>query len=202
MSQHRRRFAWMILFASSLCTITAAQSTAPTTAPSVLKTDKLQEPPMQRAEWTPPKCDVPADVVAATTRLFQQGLADPRGCEYREMRVHTGDMYETDAGVVDCHGWIIPASDKNPQRFAVCWNGLVYRVASVGEIADLDADVNAVMKVKGDRWLGPDRLREAESVSEKTPQLIKVCLILRLGDGDLASRYWKWRTAAEKPSRQ
>ena len=72
----------------------------------------------QKAAWTAPKADVPADLVTATTRLFQQGLADPRGCDYRTISVGTGSCWSGDAGVAECHGWVLPAAEKTAQRFA------------------------------------------------------------------------------------
>src|SRR5678815_930439 len=43
-------------------------------------------PPQQTAPWTPPS-NVPADVVAVAKKLFDSGLADPRGCTYREIEI-------------------------------------------------------------------------------------------------------------------
>ncbi len=184
----------------------------PSTLP-VLLTDKLQEPPMQEAAWTPPKADVPEDVIAATTRLFQQGLADPRGCEYRSISVGTGSCWSGDGGVVQCHGWVLPATEKGSQQFAVCWNGLIYPALKVGDKADLKADIDAVIKADEDARAAtakdnPDfpfmRWRsgcpsEGESTSQSAMLPLKVSLLLRLGESDLAGRYWKcWTGPAAK----
>ena len=48
----------------------------------------------------------------------------------------------TPYGIVLTHAWVFPG------EFAVCWNGLVYRVKSVGAVADLEADVQAIVSTK------------------------------------------------------
>ena len=70
-----RKFPFKILVIALLM----AFCLGPTSEPSpVWKGETLPEPPMQRAAWSAPKVDLPADLLAATTRLFEQGLADPR----------------------------------------------------------------------------------------------------------------------------
>ncbi|HEY1684559.1 MAG TPA: hypothetical protein VGG19_07340 [Tepidisphaeraceae bacterium] len=97
------------------------------------------EPPMQQAAWSPPNTKLSADLTSATTILFQQGLVDPRGCEYRDISVGTGSCWNGDGRVLHCHGWVIPSADKESQKFVICWNGLVYPAVTVGEKA-LSAD--------------------------------------------------------------
>src|SRR5580658_1376491 len=50
-------------------------------------------PPMQGKPWTPPDTKLPPIVVDAIKELFDQGMADPRGCEYREVEIF--DPYDT-----------------------------------------------------------------------------------------------------------
>ena len=64
----------------------------------------LPAPPMQQAPWTPPPTSLPSNYVSATRALFKAGMADPRGCEYREIEVGTGDVWRGDGGVVSTHG--------------------------------------------------------------------------------------------------
>ena len=47
----------------------------------------LPTPPMQRAPWTPPQSTLGNAFADAVATLCQMGLPDPRGCEYREVRV-------------------------------------------------------------------------------------------------------------------
>jgi hypothetical protein len=130
--------------------------------------DSLPTPPRQSAPWTPPKTRLSSRLIAATRTLFEQGLADPRGCEYREIKTIQGDSDEQTAeGVVKSHGWLLPADPARPERFAVCWDGLVYPVLAVGPAADLRADA-------------------AKAVTESETRSLRLCMLLRLGKGRLA----------------
>src|ERR1035438_3559311 len=103
----------------------------------------LPSPPKQNSAWNAPATSLPSNYLSATTTLFEQGLADPRGCEYREIEVGTGSVWQGDGGVVRTHGWVLP--ETNSGNFAVCWNGLVYPVVSVGSKVDLTADVASLV---------------------------------------------------------
>ena len=76
------------------------------------------------------------------------------------------------------HGWVLPG--KVEQRFAVCWNGLVYPAISVGEPADLRADVRAAVQKTGRRW--QNALPEGFTMAHETCLPINGCLLFRLGD--------------------
>ncbi|MHC4253118.1 MAG: hypothetical protein ACYS9X_28700, partial [Planctomycetota bacterium] len=108
--------------------------------------ESIPAPPEQESPWAPPETELPEVFVTATAKLFAQGLADPRGCEYREIEVGTGSCWSGDAGVVRIHGWVLPVKRRVGQRFAVCWNGLVYPVVTLGAEADCRADVEALLK--------------------------------------------------------
>ena len=90
------------------------------------------------------------EFVAATARVFEQGLADPRGCEYRQIEVIVGSFEAPWWQIVETHGWVIPATGKAAQRFGVCWNGLVYPLVLIGKPADLRADARAAESEKLD----------------------------------------------------
>jgi hypothetical protein len=47
----------------------------------------MPETPRQHDEWKAPPNKVPDEFVTAAWLLFQQGLADPRGCDYGEIEV-------------------------------------------------------------------------------------------------------------------
>jgi hypothetical protein len=146
---------------------------------------------------------LPGDLVSAASLLFEMGMADPRGCEYREVRVTTGDVWNGDGGVAKVHGWVLPQQANDPQRYAVLWNGLVYPAVEVGGKADVAADVTAVCQADEamritfakdnpgqvfSRW---GRANDEKSmIFEKTLLPVKVCLLLRLGEMALAEKFW------------
>ena len=137
----------------------AVGSSAVTRAAS---TGSLPTPPMQHEAWVTPEASAPQEVIEATGQLYQQGLADPRGCEYREVQVPAGcdepdgsamfgppeqlmaqplSPQPRSARELVTHGWVLPTT-AGGQPYAVCWNGLVYPVHRLGPPADLRADVS------------------------------------------------------------
>ncbi len=165
----------------------------------------LPVPPRQHDPWPRPATTLPAALVDATALLFDQGMADPRGGEYRAVSVVTGNPWNG-AGVTTTRAWVLPAAALSPQRFAVCWNGLVYPCVTVGEKADVAADVRDLLdadRKARDRWtdlrvahVALFRHRydkgtvEAEPVATDTVMPVKACLLLRAGETKLAESYW------------
>ncbi len=160
-------------------------------------------PPRQRDPWTPPATKLPRYLVSAAATLYEQGLADPRGCEYRAVRLASDQ--ESDNGLAAArppalHAWVIPATGTGP-RAAVGWDGLVYTVSVVGPEADVDADVKALVQVTQ---------RERDQTAGRRPRGLfsagaqgyaflaqhndlepgKVLVLLRLGRADLAESLW------------
>jgi hypothetical protein len=147
----------------------------------------LPAPPKQNSAWNAPATSLPSNYLSASTTLFEQGLADPRGCEYREIEVGTGSVWRGDGGVVTTHGWVLP--ETNSGNFAVCWNGVVYPVVNVGSMVDLTADVASLVT----NGLG-SRMRptaEGAFISPTSLLGLKGCLLLRLGRSDLAVDCWQ-----------
>lgn len=142
--------------------------------------DSLPVPPQQSAPWTSPKTRLSSRLIAATRTLFAQGLADPRGCAYREIETGEGEgRYDVDErGVFKSHGWVLPADAARPQRFAVRWDGLVYPVLTIGPAANLRAYVTQTIEAKG------------QNFEERDGYLIRLCLLLRLGESRLAEEYF------------
>ena len=168
----------------------------------------IPEPPGQHEAWTAPATKLPKFLVTATGLLFEQGVPDPRGCEYREVEVGNEWMGKA-------HGFVLPERADAPGRFVVCWDGLVYPALTVGAPANLDRDVNDLAtKLK--------QAREADKASPFNPGVswsfsnerhhhfgfsgiddrspIKLCLLLRLGRADLAESLFaagtSWTQAA------
>ncbi len=76
--------------------------------------------------------DSSPDEVAKVPRLgdgalFEQGMADPRGCEYREVEV--GEWI-----IVKTRGFVLPQRPGEAGRFVVRWDGVVYPALSVGAV--------------------------------------------------------------------
>jgi hypothetical protein len=171
--------------------------------------NSLPSPPSQNQRWTPPSTKLPANVISACQDLFDSGLADPRGCEYREVIVSYRKSEWSPAGNADelkTHGWILPARDGESERYAICWDGLVYQVQSVGVPADLDADIQKMLAQNVDP--GPQGMRQdpsspspIESLAVDQFALIKLPLLLRLGRVDLAEGVWNHLQAWIKASR-
>ena len=94
----------------------------------------IPEPPSQGQPWTAPATKLPKFLVTATDILFEQGVADPRGCEYRKVEIGNGS-------VVKVRGFVLPERADVPGRFVVCWDGLVYPALTVGGPVDLGKDI-------------------------------------------------------------
>lgn len=141
----------------------------------------LPEAPHQHDPWTAPLVQGLPDFVASTTAaLFDAGLADPRGGEYREITLERAVTKEVPPVVT--HGWSFG------NGWAVCWNGLMYRVGKVGRPADLEVDVKAIggIQTAGPMVLldgFPEFLMGLEGMDHVATPL---ALLLRLGRADLA----------------
>jgi len=96
---------------------------------------ELPEPPQQHSQWIAPAAQLSTNLVSSVEVLFQLGLADPRGCEYREYEAVVGSVWGG-SGNVKAHGWILPARSRQQLSFAVSWTGTVYPVIRVGKKAD------------------------------------------------------------------
>ncbi len=165
----------------------------------------LPRPPRQDEPWTPPESGFPAWAVDAARALFEQGLADPRGCAYREVVLAGGTWpFRDDAAPQPpTHAWVLPFDATGGRRYAVGWNGLVYPVTRLGPAADVDADVQALIRPpaaagKPPTWPRLDswamRFGGAQhhlvTASESGLEPTKAILLLRLGRGDLAAAIW------------
>ena len=166
----------------------------------------IPAPPQQNLKWEPPATTLPEKLVTATAKLFEQGLSDPRGCEYREVEITVGSVMGG-AGRVKTHAWVLPSLPSD-RHFAVGWNGLVYPVESVGEKADLRRDVLALVEADEKlraKWAADSpnfpfyRFRhaapEAYSLSHESLRSLKAPMLLRLGEGELARKVWDAWTA-------
>jgi len=142
---------------------------------------------------------LPASLVSTVGALFRHGLADPRGCAYREIEVMVGSVWGVPGGPVKTHGWVLPARTDG-KTWAIAWDGLVYPAISAGEDADLRADVSAIIaqqlasragaKSGASSRISRRRAPEEHSVSYETATARKVALVLQIGEVSLASQLW------------
>jgi hypothetical protein len=157
--------------------------------------DGLPQPPQQKTPWTAPKTTLPPNFVAAVTLLFEQGMADPRGCEYRQIGVMVGETTVGHSDIVRTHGWVFSGKRGDRFNFAVCWDGLVYPLAELGDVADVRADVQAVLEAAQDptllRYEGRRYTGEGHSVWYEDLDLLQTGLLLRFGEVALAEKLWK-----------
>ena len=171
----------------------------------------MPKPPQQGEPWTPPEAAVPRFLVRAAATLFEQGLADPRGCEYREVELPgEAGLFKTPTSPrPTTHAWVLPADAEGRARYAIGWNGLVYPLTALGDPAELEADVRSILKAAAEIRAAQDRQSAAsrnlsdwnsryfrseenlQSVIQGTLTPAKVCLLLRLGRADLAGEAWE-----------
>jgi hypothetical protein len=148
---------------------------------------RLPEPPQQRRPWRAP-ADLPTNVLSAAETLFAQGFPDPRGCEYRELEVEVGDVWRGEGHLVKTRGWVLPAKAGEIQRFAICWDGLVYPTTNLGGAADFRAEITN--SASPGRPYSGFAIRESRSVLFTGALSTRRLLLLRLGQTEAALKNW------------
>jgi hypothetical protein len=142
----RRILGQLALLAAAVWSV-GGMARADLHATALFQGPALPEPIHQGDPWAPPETPLPKFLIEATTVLFEQGLADPRGCQYREIeltfeRAMPGSARQNRAVT---HGWILPADEKYGTRFAVCWNGLVYPLSTLDGVADINLNIKILL---------------------------------------------------------
>ena len=160
---------------------------------------ELPSPPAQTKPWSVLAPDLPPNLRSAAALLFEQGLVDPRECEYREIQLLAADLWG-DVKLLKTNAWVLPQSQPAAgRRFAVAWNGLVYPVISIGALSNLRVDVSAALKGYEDpgarvarSWNNGQHV-EAESSAVLTKDIlpIRAVTLLRLGEIEFAIKIWK-----------
>jgi hypothetical protein len=161
---------------------------------------ELPEPPMQHAAWKAPETTLPTNLVSAAETLFQLGMVDPRGCEYREIEVVVGSVWGR-ATTMQVHGWVLPSQKGENQPFAASWAGTVYPVVRVGEKADVRKDIEALLRANeafkekntSHRFISIllPSLHEYGAIMETNMMAMKAALLLQIGEERLAEKYWE-----------
>jgi len=163
----------------------------------------LPLPPEQAAPWVAPD-STPTNLLSAAVTLFAQGFPDPRGCEFRHLTVEVSGVWgeprgywggtsldlETKAHSARTTGWLLPVSGSQTQRFAICWNGLIYPVAELGTPADLSAEAANPPRAVGrfPYYFGGGEIRSVFSTNAGSSRLL---LLLRSGRTEAALAHWK-----------
>jgi hypothetical protein len=194
----RRRLRLLVTVASSLILAGTALSSADLRPTPPFTGPALPEPPQQKQPWSPPETGLPKFLVTATATLAEQGLADPRSCEYREVEfVGQDKQFFMESEPRAMHAWVLPAKPEGGPRFAIAWNGLVYPLVKLGDLVDLAADIPSLpeaadkSKQAGPVGRGYQFFRATshlQSASQSGREPIRACLLLRLGRPDLAER--------------
>lgn len=131
----------LFLFISVLWTY--ADETVHPKAAKVLVDDKMTLPisAQNQKPWVLPDAlkDPEGKLTRSIELLFKSGMCDPRGLPYHHVKVREHGK------LVLARGWVLPDGQK--QRFALGWSGLIYPVAEVGELADLEADIVILNKM-------------------------------------------------------
>ena len=177
----------------------------------------LPVPPQQGRPWTAPAVKLSAEWMDGVRFLVGRGYADPRGCEYRDVRLAFGGQ---------THAWVIPqgrGERADNARFAVSWDGSVYPVMKIGAPPasrttlrlscstrpDISGDGNAAVGGSFDDatgfgsgglqdmevWVGgiarsAEGCSETELVSHSSLLGLKSCTLMLLGEATLAERAW------------
>jgi len=151
---------------------------------------RLPEPPQQHQPWHPDPA-IPTNVLSAAETLFEQGFPDPRGCDYREIEVDVSGVWDGQVRRVKTRGWVLPEKSRN-HRFAICWNGLIYPVATVSAPADLHAEMTALNMPMSRRFgfNGMAAIGEVDSVNYTNSLTSRGLLLLRRGEVAAALTNW------------
>lgn len=150
---------------------------------------------MQLAAWSPSSSVLPTNLQSTVDFLFRTGLADPRGCEYREIEIIVGSLAKTSGVPVKTRGWVLPAASGARTNYGICWNGMIYPLISVGNPTNAMADARSLIRVMTEtmtRNKGIGSMRSQVVTSEDycvgtqwlTP--VNMALILRIAPDEFA----------------
>jgi len=144
-------------------------------------------PPQQHAPWQP-DASVPTNLTSAVNTLFDQGFPDPRGCDYHQIEVLVSDVWGSKS-IVKTTGWLLPnTSSSDTNRYAICWNGLIYPIVNNLGPADLHTDLATNSYVKRGSFQGAAGANQ--TVLLKSALSTRVLLLLRLGETETALKLW------------
>jgi hypothetical protein len=172
---------WIALALSAGILVCRAQNVAE------LATGTNFVPPEQTEPWIAPATKLDPVILRAIAELFDDGMADPRGCEYREI-----EIVETPKWSIKTHGWVIPGSGTH--RYGIGWNGVVYPLKSVGAKVDLEKEIAGLPSGPIRRFRGNGNgwpMSDQGSLRPSSALPLQVAFLLRLGYGTLADEAWQ-----------
>jgi hypothetical protein len=146
------------------------------------------EPPRQHSAWRP-SAAIPTNILSAARALFDQGFPDPRGCEYQEFEVEVSGVWSDKISLVKTRGWVLPAKRNQGNRFAICWNGLIYPATNIAAKADLSAEITNRPSWSGGRF-NSSAAGEQQTVIFSHAVSTRVLLLLRAGEAEIALKNW------------
>ena len=161
---------------------------------------RFPQPPQQSAPWVATET-VPTNLLSAASTLFAQGFPDPRGCEYRHVTVEVGSVWgepRYPAGTnpatppvlrASTRGWVLPETPGEAQRFAICWNGLIYPLVELGSPASLAEEAATLPRWVDSRYIGGSF--EMRSVFSTNAGSLRILLLLRSGFAEAAVKDWQ-----------
>ena len=91
-------------------------------------------------EWKRYPTTLPSAFVDAADLLFEYGLEDPTGGEYREIAVTVPSSIKNDEKQISTRGWVF-TDEKTGLLYAICWDGMRYEVSWVGREAQISRDL-------------------------------------------------------------
>jgi hypothetical protein len=149
---------------------------------------RLPEPPRQHADWHP-DADIPTNILSAVETIYAQGFPDPRGCDYRNIEVAVSGVWDGKVSMVKTRGWVLPEKSGTNQ-FAICWNGLIYPVATVSAPADLHAETTNLASGVRYGMRGNSAAGESQTILFGGALSTRVFLLLRCGETAAALTNW------------
>jgi hypothetical protein len=152
---------------------------------------------MQSESWAPSTTNLPSKLQSAVSVLFRAGMADPRGCEYREIELPIRDPKPLTGSTTKTHGWILPKTSGDASNYAIGWNGLIYPVISIGGPANFAEDARTLAESLGPPSIPNQMILDygAQCFTDEEYSLdlrwltqAKAAMIIRCGPSDLVDK--------------
>ena len=125
---------------------------------------------------------LPGAVLRAVDDLYRLGLGDPNQGQYREIEIPMGThAFGGKVKPLRTRGWVLPSNSPDAVASAVCWDGIVRKVESVGPPANLDADLAVILSPSPDALSRRMEISGNAELVQDRLTLGKLPLLIRLG---------------------